>query len=453
MIFDIKNRSKELGHSNYFKIIEKHNNSFVVIEDKLRDFFKEYKNRNKIITLLGIWLYFIRALYESYGEKGLQSFLDSDYDCVNRFAYKYEYGLSINNKIKNIKRTKPFIFLDLFLEKPLLPGGIVTSLIHKLKWRFTHLIIAFTPIKSSSKRKNELNLYISEYFNDLSIDKENYKNISELIPQLFYADYINTFNSRDLQVECSPWAFLDFSGAHKMLLIQRKVLINGFQHGGGYFSYQFEIGEYFEKLITDTFIGWGLSPELNRRQHKYPKRNTDYKSIKKTRRLIWIERGFASKYASFLWPFRTDALRNEETIEYISSELIKSKIMYYNLPHPGVFRCVQYDKVRDKEIKNVTKGGENIINYEDVVIFDVVISTLIHYCVEAEILFILVVPREDVLAFTDQQKEWFELMRNSNLAFYNDEVGSLSSRIIKIMNDNIKIPSQLRNYHNEKFII
>ena len=181
MIFDIKNRSKELGHSNYFKIIEKHNNSFVVIEDKLRDFFKEYKNRNKIITLLGIWLYFIRALYESYGEKGLQSFLDSDYDCVNRFAYKYEYGLSINNKIKNIKRTKPFIFLDLFLEKPLLPGGIVTSLIHKLKWRFTHLIIAFTPIKSSSKRKNELNLYISEYFNDLSIDKENYKNISELI--------------------------------------------------------------------------------------------------------------------------------------------------------------------------------------------------------------------------------------------------------------------------------
>ena len=72
---------------------------------------------------------------------------------------------------------------------------------------------------------------------------------------------------------------------------------------------------------------------------------------------------------------------------------------------------------------------------------------------ESEILFILVVPREDVLAFTDQQKEWFELMRNSNLAFYNDEVGSLSSRIIKIMNDNIKIPSQLRNYHNEKFII
>ena len=72
---------------------------------------------------------------------------------------------------------------------------------------------------------------------------------------------------------------------------------------------------------------------------------------------------------------------------------------------------------------------------------------------EAEILFILVVPREDVLAFTDQQKEWFELMRSSNLAFYNNEVGSLSSRIIKIMNDNIKIPSQLRNYHNEKFII
>ena len=56
-------------------------------------------------------------------------------------------------------------------------------------------------------------------------------------------------------------------------LIQRPVTIIGLQHGGGKFAYISEIGEDIEEQLADTFYGWGLSINMNQRQHRYSKRN------------------------------------------------------------------------------------------------------------------------------------------------------------------------------------
>ena len=139
-------------------------------------------------------------------------------------------------------------------------------------------------------------------------------------------------------------------------------------------------------------------------------------------------------------------------MKYIYTELGNVKIEFYSMPYPNNLRSNQYDGLRGIEIDNASVRGENILSKGDVVIFDDSGSSLIHHCIEQEIPFILVVSREDVLRFKEKQNEWFNVIRDAELAFYDDEAGMMSKRINEIFESKFDLPLKLKEFHDVVFI-
>ena len=112
------------------------------------------------------------------------------------------------------------------------------------------------------------------------------------------------------------------------------------------------------------------------------------------------------------------------------------------------------DKCTYINVLGINKAIEKSIdNSNDIVIFDIVTSSLIHYCIEHEILFIFVVPRSSIEYYTSNQKYWFDVMRNQNLVFFNDEKGKMSEGLTKLIDSKAEMPIELKKYHDNKFII
>ena len=436
----------------YLISVQNHKERFVSIEQKLDIFYSEYKNKRKIIKLVYIWLFFVKALHDTYGIDVLKAFLLSEFNCPNRFAINYELGVDLNNKQNPYKFKYLFYIFINFLSKPLLPGAIVNGVLKKLRWRFAKWIISQIPEKSDLSRKNEFINYIIEYF-DNSFDGEFEQLIKNAIPTVFYSKPVKTLIKSNLILEGSPWSIFDFQGFERIFLIQRPVTIKGSQHGGGHNTYISEVGEDIEEELADTYYGWGLSENLNHRQPRYSKRERKLTKNTNGRRVLWIEKARVSTWCKFVWPYQYQVWIESETVKYIANELQNAQIEYYNLPHThNDFRSNKYDGLRGKELDNLTGLGEDIIGNNDIVIFDIITSSLIHYCIEHEILFIFVVPRSSVEYYTSNQKEWFDVMRNANLVFYNDENDRMGKALIKLIDSKAEMPIELRKYHNRKFI-
>ena len=77
---------------------------------------------------------------------------------------------------------------------------------------------------------------------------------------------------------------------------------------------------------------------------------------------------------------------------------------------------------------------------------------MLHYCLEYEIAFLLVLNESSVERFTSKQKEWFNILSDNQLAFLDNEVGKLSSSIKNIMSEEYDIPAEVRIYHEQQFI-
>ena len=64
----------------------------------------------------------------------------------------------------------------------------------------------------------------------------------------------------------------------------------------------------------------------------------------------------------------------------------------------------------------------------------------------------LVISKAEYLNYAAQQKEWFNIMRQENNGFFNDEIDKLSNRINNILRLNLSLPEKIKDYHNKKFI-
>jgi len=437
----------------YLIFVKNHKDRFQSIEQKLDIFYSDYENKKKIIKLVKVWLYFITAVHKAYGKDGFKEFLLSEFNCSNRFAMNYELGIDLNNKLEPFKFKYLFYVFINFLTRPLLPGAIVDGVLRKVRWRFAKWIILQIPEKTDLERKNEFITFVIEYF-DNCFGSEFDKLIENALPTVFYSKPIKTLTKRSLTIEGSPWSLCDFQGFEKIFLIQRPVTIIGSQHGGGHNAYISEVGEDIEEELADIYYGWGLSENHNHRQSRYPRRKSLSKTDTNERRVLWIEKACISTWPKFVWPYQYQVLIESDTIRYIANELQDAQIDYYSLPHShNQFRSDKYDGLRGKEITNFTGRGEDFIGTNDIVIFDIVTSSLIHYCIEHEILFIFVVPRSSIEYYTSNQKYWFDVMRNQNLVFFNDEKGKMSEVLTKLIDSKAEMPLELKKYHDNKFII
>jgi len=142
--------------------------------------------------------------------------------------------------------------------------------------------------------------------------------------------------------------------------------------------------------------------------------------------------------------------KNLKNAEYIYSEMKRLKYEYVNLVHP-VLPADKYKNYRKKLILRNSRKGESLFLPNDIGIFDTSVSTLIHFFVENNMPFIQVIDRSEFDLFTNNQKNWFNVLYNFELGCFNDEIGRLNSSIQKIMKNNYTLNSDVISFHKKVF--
>jgi len=66
--------------------------------------------------------------------------------------------------------------------------------------------------------------------------------------------------------------------------------------------------------------------------------------------------------------------------------------------------------------------------------------------------FIFIISRNDISGFSEKQVEWFDLMRAEKLAFFEDETGKLSARLVELFETEYELPEKLSNFQRKTFI-
>lgn len=423
-----------------------HEAKFLKISGWINRYYSDYVNSKKIIILFDYWLYASRSFIECYGIEEFQKFIDSGTKCFFRFSWISDFGEDITVKeIRSYGNIIIYSVLSLFCKHPLIAGSDVHSIVSKIVVRVTTLMVRFLPLTHTQQRQVEFVEIVMEYFDD----NEQFKNIKGLdnfIPKLFYSNYIRTIINRSLVIEGAPTVFLEFTGYERMLLNNTPIRIIGRQHGGGYSAYRTSYLDEYENKLSDVYIGWGLS-SVNKHQHKFSKRNVVSKPISNIRRIIWVERGRMPKFYLSIWHEY-----DYGPIKYIAKELSQSGIKYCNIPYPSFGKSTLYQGVRGHVENHDRRKAEEIIGNNDIVIFDTCTATLIHYCIENDIIYIVVISKKAADALTLKQKEWFNVMRESGLAYYDDETNCLAKRIIEVTDSNFVIPERILEYHYNIFI-
>ena len=419
------------------------------IKLKVLDLYGAYENKERISILLEYWFWNIRNILKVFGEQGLREFLCSDMSSPLRFAiYKTsnEYqDLNFENKPNKFI----FYFIKFFGSKLYLQGANLSNLKKIIVGKICRKIVKSIPIYKDFKLRKEIISLSLNYFSDFEIE-DLHKMLLKKLPVIFFAKPIPILNKNLLiNIECCASCFLEFNNYENVFLLNKKIFIKGLQHGGGYDCFKIDYSADYERSLCDEFFGWGLS-KFNVKQHRFHKFPQEKIKTSFQKRIIWIEDSNFPDFYSMLLPSHYLQSKNLKNVEYIYSEMKRLKYEYVNLVHP-VLPADKYKNYRGKLILRNSRKGESLFLPSDIAIFDTSVSTLIHFFVENNMPFIQVVDRSEFELFTNNQKNWFNIMYNSELACFNDEIGKLNSSIQKIMKNNYILNSDVISFHKKVF--
>jgi hypothetical protein len=428
------------------KLKKIHEDKFMEIRYWGDIFYKNYPNKEKILVLLDYWLFSVRVFIDCYGLEELQELSKSNSKCLFRYSWKTEHNIDVTAlDIKKYKFNLLYKSLLYLTNNILLAGSDIRNIKKKILSRLSTLIFYFSPIENNEKRKRAIMQIIFEYFEDID-DLRSCAWFVEIVPDVFYSNIVEIWNDK-IKVESAPSEFIEFKGYERIFLSNKLVYLLGKQHGGGYGAYRTEYLTEYSKKLSDKYIGWGLS-EFNNRQHKYYDKNELEMNHKDEKRIIWVERGRPPIIYSYLWhEYETSP------IDFIANELSRAKINYFNIPYNQPYGPSKlYKNIRNTVLDMEHKRSEGIINKNDIVIFDTFGATMMHYCIEYGILFLLVTSQNSIDRFTPKQMEWFKVLHENGLGFIDDEIGSLESNITQFTDDSYNLPIEVDLYHQKHFI-
>ncbi|MDB9991404.1 hypothetical protein OAD94_02740 [Amylibacter sp.] len=422
---------------------------FSLIKDNFLKLFKEYEHKDRISILFEFWLWNIRILYIIYGKKGLSEFLKSDLASPNRFAILKATNNSINPIIKPKSNTYFFWLLSFFSKNLFFQGANLRTNRKKILGRISRWFLKSIPIKTDHELKKEIYKLLIDYLSDIDIDGLEELLLKKL-PLTFFSKPINSRSRfKNITLECAASCFLEFANYEMIFLLNKKIYLKGFQHGGGYDTFCHDYWVEYEKSLCDEFIGWGLSA-VNDKQAKFTKLNYKKSEKKSKKRIIWIEDSLPLIFFYMIEPNNYYQPKRLKSTEYIYSEIKDLGFEYFNLTHP-VLPSDKYATFRGKSLKRNNNKGENLFLPEDIGIFDNSGATLIHFFVENEMPFVQIIDRSDIDRATTKQKEWFKVLYDAELCFYNDEPQRLASGLKKIMDKGYCLPIEVINYHKKIF--
>tara|TARA_B100000900_G_C20563954_1_gene710180 strand:+ start:51 stop:1388 length:1338 start_codon:yes stop_codon:yes gene_type:complete len=421
-------------------------------EKWLNDFYLEFPNRSKIILLLEHWIFSLKSIANIYGPKGLSDYIETSKRnrCFMEFSYDFEMGKHHNKIVRN-KSSRYFFILSLIVKEILLPGVPINSFFDKMRWRISEFFIGSLPIVKNAKKKDELIHFLLNCLPvELKISKEH---LHCILPELFFSNVIHVSTDKaSLIVKGSMVSLLQFKGYENILLTNWSVLSIGFQHGGGYglFKEKSPLMEC-ELSLCDEFYGWGLMGK-NIKQKRFNRYRNEKENDFLFKRIVWVERPatpvFYQSLIEKIYNNRVDL----SPIYYIYDELKKINKNYYNLPYPGRIESNNYNNLRGVKIENNGNVYDNLKG-GDVVIFDILEQTLVHYCIENNILFIFVTTRKCYDLLDDNFKIFFDIFYDNRLGFFADEKDGLCNSINNIFNNEYSIPRDVESYLRHTFLL
>ena len=431
------------------EVYENSEDRYELIGDQILCLYKEYKHKDKISTLLEFWLWNIRIVFLVYGESGLKEFMNSDIRNPSRFAILKEAN-SYNNPLVKIKDNWClFNLLNLISRNLFFQGAYLNSYLRKILGRISELFLRSMPIKEDHKLKKRIINLLMDNLSDININGLE-DLLNKKLPFIFFTKQINfSVITQGINLECAAACFLEFNGYENIFLLNKEIKVTGLQHGGGYDAQTLDYHVTYEKSLCEEFIGWGLS-EFNQKQHRFKKLSFRKDDCLHEKRIIWIEDSYLPTFYYMIQPDNHHQSKNIESALYIFKELKSLGVKYYNLDHPTL-PSKKYEKYRDELIVRDSNKGESLFSHRDIGIFDNSSATLIHFFVENEMPFIVIIDRSDIDRYTFKQKEWFKVLYNGELAFFNDQVGRMNLSLSKIIKENYSLPREVVDYHRKIF--
>lgn len=382
------------------------NKQSLLIND-LNSFYVKFKNRDKIIKLLIIWLSQYNFFCTTYIK--LQYFKR----IVSKKKSILQSACNISNDKYEIIRPKKniiFSFISLivasFLNQFFLRGYRIEKKSFYLGFLsfISHFFLRYLPFKTNHVRKELLIHILSNYLN-----KINLKYLNLALPDVFFSEEIKLLSKKDKHINAAPSTFWDFDGYEKILLIGNKIHIHGYQHGGGY-ELKKDLIKFSEIIMSDYYYFWGFG-DLNIIQHRYKRIKKHNLKHNKINRILWIERANLPEMYKFLFPDFFKENNDSKIINFITNELKDWKGKKFRIPYKlrlsNLYQSSKIKIISDERIP------ELIIKDDDLVIFDHINHSLIYFCLCRSITFLCVMDLKKYAKNYD--KNYINFLKSRNL--------------------------------------
>lgn len=351
---------------------------------ELNLFYSKLTNGDKIFKLLIIWLYQYHFYLITYKKsKNFKKFLTQKKSILlsaEKLSFnKYDFSVPKKNFL--------FSFMSILVAN-CFKNWILRGYGYEKEKKFSRYLffisrffLRYLPFAIDIEKKKKLLKILSNYLSDTDLE---YLNLS--LPDIFFSKEIELLSKTKKIIKASPSAFFDFDGYEKILLVKNKIIIHGFQHGGGY-ELKKDLIRLSEQVMSDYYYSWGFG-NLNIIQHRF--KNSKKNSFhNKKRKILWIERGKLPKIYKFIYPQFFNELNDKKNINFIERELQNYKDEAFRVPYlDRLSKLYKNNKIKSLYIK---KQPELFINFNDLIIFDHINHTLIYFCLCRNIRFLCVI--------------------------------------------------------------
>ena len=120
------------------------------------------------------------------------------------------------------------------------------------------------------------------------------------------------------------------------------------------------------------------------------------------------------------------------SVEYVARELRPFASIVGNLVYSNRLNNI-YAGLRFAEISRQDAKGEDLIGKTNIVIFDTILNSLIYYCIDYGIRFIIVSNRDLSIHYTPAMRIWADELRKQGYLVYDDQAGMLFKLVSELV--------------------
>lgn len=384
------------------------------------------ENINGLSSIFNFWLELISYLYKKSKKKKIDiRLINSDQNNLFSLILKKEKKFFTENNLvlkKNIL-LKPYIFFFKFLN-----SFILWDIFGK-KIKF---LISYVLFKNFIFLDTKVNFFLKKKF-FAKLNKKKYSRnklifYKALIPSFFFQKYEPMMKNKIIKT--STINFLSNNYYLNIFFKIEKPIIYGYQHGMGYnffqnHTYENKFLKYEKKISKKFFHLFPLGDSFGRYNFK--------KNIKaKPKKIIWVQRKSVSNVERFLLGNYGKLLAEKSFLRVLDKKLSVIRNLYYSLHNEDFLlrpkKCKKYP-IMDKL--------ENIINQNDIVLFDSITPTLFHFVLKNKLNFLFIVNKNLNLSILNSKyRRLIKFLMKNKYIFKVNEFNKFKKEMDRIIRSN-----------------